>query len=226
MFLAVGGGINLVENILSIFANSITIKQHLGGQPPTAVTPSEDGMTVTIENATGNITIVDQRTFNIYVDNPKIDTFLSKGFAAIQKDEAVESVSIKSAEGEVLVKVEEEAFPAMSTPGLATEPAERRVVNKEGVFLRAFKISFEEGIKWGFVYEGNKIQAGISDPEFLKRIDDNEAFAKGDMLRVNLAILQEYDKGVQEYINKGFEVTALIDHIQGGVQGNLFGNRP
>jgi hypothetical protein len=87
-----------------------------------------------------------------------------------------------------------------------------RMITKNSVFIRLFKISFEENAKWSFVYEGDKIQAVITDPNFQKLIDSNEAFAKGDILKVDLLIHQEYDKSVQDYLNKSFEVIKLIEY--------------
>lgn len=216
--------VSLVENILSVFANSINLKGHLKGEQPKAITHSEDGMTVSIENTQGNIIIMNQPVFNLYNKNPKIDALISKGFAAIEKDTAVESVKIKNKKGDTIANVEEADFEVMGLPGLATDPALKRTISKENINIRAFRLSFEENVKWGFVYEGEKIQATISDPEFQKLIEDNEPFAKGDVLKVNLSINQEFDKSVQDYLNKTYEVTKLVQHIRANRQGKLFDN--
>lgn len=214
--------ISLVENILSVFANSINLKEHLGGQKPKAVIHNEDGMSVSIENTQGDVIIMNQPVFNIYNRNPKIDTLISKGFAAIEKDGSVESVKIKNRKGAVISDVSQSEFEVMGVPGLASEPPLRRTIIKDAVNIRAFRLSFEENAKWGFVYEGDKIQASISDPEFQRLIDDNEPFAKGDVMKVDLLINQEYDRSVQDYLNKTFEVEKLVQHVRANRQGRLF----
>ncbi|MEZ4941805.1 MAG: hypothetical protein R3D58_13075 [Saprospiraceae bacterium] len=212
--------VSLVESVFSIFVDTISIKKHLGGEPPKEVIETGDGQT-SIENNSGQIIIVNQPVFNIYSENPKIDAFLSKSFQAIKNEEAIESLKVVKDE-KPAIEIPNSSFEKMAAAGFASEIAERRTKVNSGVIIRAYRFSFEDYGKWGFVYEGEKITAKVSDQDFIQRVENNEPFAKGDVLKVDLAITQEYDKAVQEYLNKSFEVVKVIEHIHAARQGNLF----
>lgn len=214
--------LNIVENILSIFANSINLKQHLRGDKPKSIVRNPDNATISVENNYGQIVVFNNATFNINDTNPKIDNYISKAFAAIEKDTSVENIKIKNKKGRILSEVKESSFVDMSKIGYVPETPPRRIIIKESVNIRAYKLSFDENSKWGFIYEGDKITALISDINFLKSIDENESFAKGDILTVDLQIIQEYDKSVQDYLNKTYEVIKLKNHVRANKQGKLF----
>ena len=59
-----------------------------------------------------------------------------------------------------------------------------------------------------------KIKAKIDDPDFQKRIDSGEAFAKGDILEADLKINQKWDETVQTYVNKSFVVSRIVRHLR------------
>ncbi|MFQ3490064.1 hypothetical protein P9387_17705, partial [Enterobacter asburiae] len=65
--------------------------------------------------------------------------------------------------------------------------------------LQPLDISFREGHKWNFSDGANPFQAEVSDEKFLKAIDEQSvAFAKGDLLLVDLKITQYLaDKGIR-----------------------------
>jgi len=61
-----------------------------------------------------------------------------------------------------------------------------------------------------FIY--NKITAKISE-DFFAKIDSGEKFAKGDSLEAEFEIRQEFDLAANTYINKGYKITKIINHI-------------
>ncbi len=213
--------VSLVENILSIFSNTINLKQFLGGKPPKETKESDDGQTIIIENQNGNTFQIKTETFNLYVNNPKIDGLYSKAFSALEKEEGVTGLKVLGHDKTELTDVKKEEFYEMSKP-FDDYTGETREMIKEGVFIQATRLSFEEGNVWGFVYEGNKISARITDEDFYKRIEANERFAKGDTMQVDLKIIQKYDLSVQAYLNKSYEVIRVIDHKEAPTQGKLF----
>lgn len=217
-------GVTLVENLLSIFTNFIGLKKHLNGEPPKSIAPNNDGLTLNIENNSGNIYIINQPAFELLDKVPKLDKLITAAFDVIEKDNSVENVQIIDYKNEVLANVESAEFETMSKPVQTREPKERRAIVKSGVDIRAYRLSFEENTKWGFVYDGQKISAPISDPTFLKAIEEQESFAKGDVFKVDLSIMQEYDSLVRDYLNTGYEVIKVIEHIRSDntKQGNLF----
>ncbi|QHS46275.1 hypothetical protein GW952_12065 [Klebsiella michiganensis] len=65
--------------------------------------------------------------------------------------------------------------------------------------LQPLDISFREGHKWQFSDGGSPFQAEVCDEKFLKAIDDQSvAFAKGDLLLVDLKVTQYLaEKGIK-----------------------------
>lgn len=211
--------VSLSENLLSIFVNFLNLKDHLQGAPPKSIAQSQDGNDVLIENNNGQVIVMNNPVFHLY--DTKVDQLLSKGFEAIQKDPAVESFGVNDARGNNKVKVMDSEFSNMATPIPLAPKSDKREITKEKVNVRAYKITFEEGAKWGFVYSGDKISAKITDPGFIAMIDNNEAFAKGDILVVDLQVSQVYDKSVGDYLNHGYEVIKIHEHLRPAKQQSM-----
>lgn len=214
--------ISLVDNVLSGFVNMIDLKKHLMGERPKSVKASNEANQVIVENSNGNTIHIDQRVINIYQQVPSIDKSLTKAFEAVESDPAIESVRISDNDGRPLTRVNNDEFKWMSVANGSTEPVAKREKILESVHIRAIKLTFEDGSKWGFVYEGNKISANISDPSFWDRVDKNESFSKGDTFKVNLKVIQRYDQTINEYLNDSYEVVNVIDHIRPGNQRKMF----
>jgi hypothetical protein len=69
-------------------------------------------------------------------------------------------------------------------------------------------------LKWDFYYRGNKISARINDPNFYELIDKGEAFAKGEILEVELQINQIFEESVNTFINKSYQINRIINHYK------------
>ena len=67
-----------------------------------------------------------------------------------------------------------------------------RTAKEKHTTLNIIRISFDDKLKSDFYFKGNKISVKISDPDFQKRIDNGESFAKGDILEVELEIKQKF----------------------------------
>lgn len=213
--------ISLVDNIFSGFVNMIELKKHLMGDRPKSVVPGNEANQVIIENSNGNTIHVEQKVYNIFTQVPSIDKSLTKAFETIESDTAIESVRIADNEGRPLARVTNDEFKYMSVANGATAPVEKRNKTKEGVNIRAIKLAFEDGTKWGFLYEGNKITANITDPSFWELVEKNEAFSKGDTFKVDLKITQRFDASINDYLNDSYEVIKVIEHIRPGKQGRI-----
>ena len=60
--------------------------------------------------------------------------------------------------------------------------------------------------KWKFVFRGNKIDAHIEDRGFIEKVESGERFAQGDVLDVELKIYKEFNKKLNTYLNKKYEI--------------------
>lgn len=76
-------------------------------------------------------------------------------------------------------------------------------------------VSFAEGYKWRFT-EGDAIfTASIEDPAFRRRIDDGEAFQKGDALECRMRVVQS-QRGRALHVER--TVVEVRKHLPRGTQ--------
>ena len=95
------------------------------------------------------------------MQNPKIDSLYSKAFSAIEKESGITGLKVKTKKAE-LAKISSDSFLTMAKP-IDDYIGDTKDIEKTGVFIQATKLSFEEGYVWGFVFEGNRITAKITD---------------------------------------------------------------
>jgi len=88
--------------------------------------------------------------------------------------------------------------------------------------LHIIRASFENSLKWDFLYLGNKISAKVEDTDFYKLIDNGQPFAKGDVLDVELQITQKFDEAINAYYNSSYQVKKINEHIPRAKQMNIF----
>jgi hypothetical protein len=82
-------------------------------------------------------------------------------------------------------------------------------------------VSFEENLKWDFYYRGIKISTKIADPSFYELIDKGEAFAKGDVLEVELQINQKFDESVNTFVTNSYQVNKIVRHLSRNEQQKI-----
>ena len=87
------------------------------------------------------------------------------------------------------------------------------------ILLQIEALAFREGNKWRFSDGESSFYAEIRDAEFLKRVDDGEAFAKGDKLHVR-ALVRQYQVG--EKLKREVVVLKVLKHIRAKQQPKLF----
>lgn len=78
------------------------------------------------------------------------------------------------------------------------EPQKKDILTDEATLIIK-TIHFEGQAKWAFIFRGYPIKASIKDPIFIDKLN-NEAFRKGDILKVILSRKRNYDKDLQTYI--------------------------
>ena len=116
---------------------------------------------------------------------------------------------------EVTVEVDEADLPAYEVP----EPEEIALGEYEHETVVAVAtVSFAEGYKWRFTEGDVVFTASIEDPAFRRRIDDGEAFQKGDALRCRMRVVQT-QRGDALHVER--TVVQVIEHIPRGTQLRL-----
>lgn len=167
-------------------------------------------MKITAKN---NATItVENNTFNIYQESPKIREKIRSTFEKMQQYEEIKSFELRSSTTPEL-KIEKDDFPMMASKENEVEK-NRRISSKENQELHLFKIVFEENYKWEFYYEGHKIFVSMKDVSFFEKIKSGEiAFRSGDRLIANIEIDQVFSDAANTYVNEDYRIVKIIEHI-------------
>jgi hypothetical protein len=186
------------------------IKKHLLGSKPKEIDKSGDK--TKIINKKGDVFYIDHAVFNIYEKNPTVQDALTQNFENINNEPSVTGFEILDENNNELFKVGREDFETLSVKDEVVREGER--LRTETATLNIVRLSFEKGLTCDFYYKGHKIKAKIDDPTFQKRIDDGESFSKGDVLESELVIRQVWDESVQTFVNKGYSVSRIINHIR------------
>jgi hypothetical protein len=211
-------GINYVKNILEAFVAIFLIKQFLKGKKAKTTEEQEDN--IKIENESGEVRIFNKNVFNIYIHNLVINEAVNKNFETLESEPAIEGFEIKDDKGQELFVAKKEYFPIMRSKNEMLHQEDLRIINKD-VTLHVFKVVFDEKYKWEFYYKGNKISAQIQDKTFFEGIDKGESFSKGDVLNVEMQIEQIFDKTVNTYVNKSYQILTVKNHIPRDIQQSL-----
>ena len=210
--------IEVAAAIITIFTGIIGVKKFLKGRKPKRV--KESGDEIVIENENGQIYNVSCNVFNVY-QNKVVQEALSKNFEAINEDSAITGFGILDEKDNILEFVEKDDFKIMSEMPEAVDHGDRQNVNNNAK-LHIIRASFDGSLKWDFLYLGNKISAKVNDTDFYELIDRGEAFAKGDVLDVDLQISQKFDETINAYYNNSYQVIKINEHIPRGKQIHIF----
>lgn len=183
-------------------------------------TITEIGDKVKLKDSGGNTIIVGSNIYNIYQNSPVIKEAISSNFRTLDSDPNITGFEITDKDENVLVEVEKSEFDDLASLSSIKIQNDDRIIS-ERVHVVIIRPSFDENLKWDFLYRGNKKSAKINDPEFKLRIDKGEPFAKGDVLEIDLQITQSYDSTLDAYKDKSYQVNKIYDHIKRNEQSKL-----
>lgn len=203
--------------IVASVVGLIEIKKFLKGKKQKEA--KQQGNKTKIINQEGNVLVIDNATFNIYEHSPIVKDALSQNFDVLDNDPAITGFEITDKNEKPLVRVDKNEFADMSKKSDEIAEGERKLV--EAATINIVRVSFEENLKWDFYYRGIKISARIADPFFYELIDKGEAFAKGDILEVELQINQKFDESVNTFVTKSYQVNKIIRHLSRNEQQKL-----
>ncbi len=198
--------------IIGSLVGLIELKKFLKSRKPKDVKQEENITTIT--NQDGNVLVINNSIFNIYDKSPIVKDALSQNFESIQNDPSITGFEITDIQEKPYIRVNRDEFETMALKSEELSEGER--VLTEAATLNIVRLSFEESLKWDFYYKGNKISAKIKDPNFYELIDKGESFAKGDILEVELQIVQKWDESVNTYVNKSYHINRINRHLKRG----------
>ncbi len=207
----------VATSLISGLVGLIQLKKHLKGKKPKEI--KFDNSKTIIINGDNNVLSVDSNIYQIYETNTVVNDALSQNFDTIDQDPAISAFEITDDKEKSYVRVERADFKDLSQKSEIVEDGKKIII--ENTRLNIVRLSFEEGLKWDFYYRGNKISAKIADPKFQEIIDNGETFAKGDVLEVELQINQIFEKSVNTYINKSYQINRIIEHYKRSEQRKM-----
>lgn len=203
--------------IIGTVVGLIELKKFLKGKKAKEV--QQQGDSTKIVNKDGNIIVIENATFNIYEHSPVVKDALAQNFDVLNNDPAITGFEITDKNEKALVRVDKTEFIDLSQKSEEIEEGDRKII--EAATVNVVRVSFEENLKWDFYYRGIKISAKIADLSFHELIDKGEAFAKGDVLEVELQINQKFDASVNTFVTKSYQINKIVRHLSRNEQQKI-----
>lgn len=140
---------------------------------------------------------------------------IQQTFIIVNNDENVKDLKIEREEKEV-ININRTDFPKLINQVeelQIEEPLESDILTDEATLIIK-TIHFEGHAKWAFIFRGYPIKASIKDSDFFERLK-NEAFRKGDALKVILSRKRNFDEDLQTYIvdQNSYVIDKVTEHI-------------
>lgn len=203
--------LELIVTVIAGLGGLLSIRKLLRKERPKKVVENRGDVIVT--SSQGNSIIVDKRVFNIYQTSVTINAELDRVFQTLDADPSVTGFEVRDDADSEVFSVQRSDFAELAAGTPTTEF--EQLVSVDRAALSIVKVSFEPKLKWEFVYLGNRIGAYVTDSQFLKRIDaEEEAFAKGDALEVELQIERVWDAALKTFVNSSYKVVRVIEHVR------------
>mgnify|MGYP001437976262 CR=1 FL=1 len=212
--------LSYITQLINILKEFIEIKIQLKGSTPSSV--ETEGSRTVIKTESGDIYNIEKITGNLIFKNIKINESFNKGMGRLDSDGSINDISIMQSSNKPLISVSKQDFQNFTSGRTTILDKENYKIIK--AFLYIHKVVFDKTSKWGFIYEGNKISAIITDQEFHKSVEKEDRFGNGDVLEVLLKVHQVFDEIAGTYINKFYEIIQVIEHIPRAKQMELFEN--
>lgn len=140
---------------------------------------------------------------------------IQQTFIIVNNDENVKDLKIEREEREI-ININRTDFPKLidQSEMLEIEEIPESDILTDEATLIIKTIHFEGHAKWAFIFRGYPIKASIKDDEFFERLK-NEAFRKGDALKVVLSRKRNFDEDLQTYIvdQSSYVIDKVTEHI-------------
>lgn len=208
-----------LSEIVAMIVGLYEIRKHLKGKKAKEI--EKDKGSISIQNSEGEQKYVNSVVYNFYNTNLSVKEALNNTFEALSSDQSVKDFELIDDKEKTILKIDKEEFPELTNQDIEEDLLPDQQSIRVRTFISLFKIVFDKKYVWEFIYKGNRINAKINDDSFFKNIDSGEKFAKGDVLEVELEILQEFDPSVDTYVNRKYEINKVHEHIPRGEQRSL-----
>lgn len=188
--ISVGGGAATIftaltpQQLWGVVRDAFALWKHLKGSPPTSVVHHDHS--VQVGNNSGTILTVHTDALTLVMSPKGVET-VEKFIRQPMEQDGYDTLQILPDDEEsslVSVTKQESGYFV----GVAKELQLSDNVNRMSVFIVA--AVFQDGNKWRFSDGGSTFNAAILDGDFLGLINRGERFGKGDVLDVDMQIVQ------------------------------------
>lgn len=164
----------LMPPILESFNSIVELKKNLGGQMPAEVI--HEGNNTIVKSCVGNVTYIDNRTYNLYTRDSSIEKCLSELSKTISEDGERTGFSIAVTDDKTVKTVEMDKEDLMRTRNpIDVESLNGDITEEEATgVLTVRKPDLLGNSKWQFKFLGKTISADIEDENFLKKVKEKE----------------------------------------------------
>lgn len=199
----------IAQEIIDTASSLYSFKKEIGRHGAVDGSKELAGGKVEVKMRDGNTTVIDNRTYNLFL-NKEASESVNSTCKTLSDLDSVTGFEIKSESSPSSnVRVDRSEFA-----GIADSPLEPQPDLREGLYenqtlkiKRAF-LDEPESHKWAFGWRETSISAKITDSQFFKRFPDLE-FRMGDSLICDLKVYQELNASVGVYENKSYEVVKV-----------------
>lgn len=201
------------KDFLDVIKQAFELWKHLRGAAPANITHDTTNQTVKVTNNNGQILQVKIESLNLVFNDKAVESAQHFVHDALSK-EGMDKVEIGAESGAIAEAAQDQAGYFISV-----RPSETVADNTIRMALVIEAPVFKDDLKWRFSDGSNSFHAGIEDKDFLARVDAGERFGKGDVLTVDLRIVQERS-GLK--ISMDRSVVKVVEHRTGLEQTKLF----
>lgn len=194
LFEVVGASMAVLPFIPDIVSVATTVKESielfrfLKGEKPASIQYGDNNTITVTNNGSGSIT-VNAPTYHVTID-PKAGEAAERFIGEALSKPGVDRVEITSQGTELAQATKDEAsyFRRIGHEDLVTEN-----VARTGLIIES--LSFKEGNKWRMWNGGESLLYAMEDEEFSARVNEGEAFRKGDILECDVRVTQTKSNG-------------------------------
>lgn len=139
---------------------------------------------------------------------------IQQTFIIVNKDENITDLKIETKEREIISIPKRDFSKVIENLSInQNESVPQTDILTDEATLIIRTIHFEGQAKWAFIFRGYPIKASIKDSDFVDRLN-NEAFRKGDALKVILSRTRNYDESMQTYIvdQSSYVIDKVLEH--------------
>ena len=189
----------------------------LRGQKPADATPTNGGK-ISLVREDGETMDVSKEEYSLYID-PGIRKSVRKLVSPVYKNDGIDGIEVRPPEGgEFVARVDWQVVRYYHD----FENIDMSKPQESEVRLYLVTVQLEGDGKWAFRHGGKGIiKAKMLDKKFSQKMDKNERFARGDMIRANI---REW-KWLAGARQSEYEIVEVLEHVEASSfeQGSLPG---